>query len=383
MLHGINKLIAAILISMVAGIQAASAGYMDTLNMTEGVTPISHQVYDLHMLILWICVVIGVAVFGVMFYSMFAHRKSKGAVAATFHESTRMEIVWTVVPFIILVAMAIPATKTLIFMADTSAADMTVKVTGHQWKWQYDYLDEEGVSFISTLLPEHRKASGVDDPGSSDPTSVDNYLMEVDNEVVLPINKKVRFLITASDVVHAWWVPQLGQKQDAIPGFVNEMWTRIEEPGVYRGKCAELCGRDHGFMPIVIRAVPEEEYIAWIAEKKGAAAEIVAAAEKVWTTEDLYARGEEVYNTQCVGCHQVNGMGIPGAFPAINGSPFVIGPVAGHMDIVMNGRAGTAMAAYKGLLNDIDIAAVLTYQRNAWDNKAGDMVQPADVKAAR
>lgn len=383
MLHGINKLIAAILISMVAGIQTASAGYMDTLNMTEGVTPISHQVYDLHMLILWICVAIGVAVFGVMFYSMFAHRKSRGAVAATFHESTRMEIVWTVVPFIILVAMAIPATRTLVFMADTSAADMTVKITGHQWKWQYDYLDEEGVSFISTLLPKHRKASGVDDPGSGDPTSVDNYLMEVDNEVVLPINKKVRFLITASDVIHAWWVPELGQKQDAIPGFVNEMWTRIEKPGVYRGKCAELCGRDHGFMPIVVRAVPEEEYIAWIAEKKGVAAEAVAAAEKVWMAEDLYARGEEVYNTQCVGCHQVNGMGLLGAFPAINGSPFATGPVADHMDIIMNGRSGTAMAAYKGLLNDVDIAAVLTYQRNAWDNKAGDSVQPADVKAAR
>ncbi len=378
MLPRINKLIAAILISMVAGIQTASAGYMDTLNMTEGVTPISHEVYDLHMLILWICVAIGVVVFGVMFYSMFAHRKSRGAVAATFHESTRVEILWTVVPFIILVAMAIPATKTLIFMADTSAADITVKITGHQWKWQYDYLDEEGVSFISTLLPAHRKAAD-----SGDPTLVDNYLLEVDNEVVLPVNKKVRFLLTASDVIHAWWVPALGQKQDAIPGFVNEMWTVIEEPGVYRGKCAELCGRDHGFMPIVIRAVPEEEYIAWIAQKKGAAAEIAAAAERVWATEDLYARGEEVYNAQCVACHQINGMGIPGAFPAINGSPVASGPVADHMDIVMNGRAGTAMAAYKGQLNDIDIAAVLTYQRNAWDNKAGDMVQPADVKATR
>jgi len=378
MLPRIKKLIAATLISMVAGIQSASAGYMDVLNMTEGVTPISHKVYDLHMLILWICVIIGVVVFGAMFYSMFAHRKSKGAVAATFHESTKMEIVWTVAPFLILVGMAIPATKTLVFMADTTDADMEIKITGHQWKWQYDYLGEEGVGFISTLKSSHIEAAN-----GGDPASVDNYLLEVDNELVVPINKKIRFLITASDVIHAWWVPQLGQKQDAIPGFVNEMWTVIEEPGTYRGKCAELCGKDHGFMPIEVRAVPEEEYVAWIAEKKGAAAEMAAAAEKVWTAEDLYAKGEEVYNTQCVGCHQINGMGIPGTFPAINGSPVATGPVADHMNIVMNGKQGTAMAAYKGLLDDVSIAAVLTYQRNAWDNKTGDSVQPADVKAAR
>ena len=377
MLPRINKLIAAFVISMVAGIQTASAGYMDTLNMTKGVTPISREVYDLHMLILWICVVIGVVVFGAMFYSMYAHRKSKGAVAAEFHESTKMEILWTVVPFVILVGMAIPATKTLVFMDDTKEADLEIKVTGHQWKWQYDYLGED-ISFISSLAADSRKAI------KGDPTSVDNYLLDVDKEVVVPVGKKVRFLLTASDVIHAWWVPEIGQKQDAIPGFINEMWTRIDEPGVYRGQCAELCGRDHGFMPIVVRAVPEAEYTKWLASQKGAVAEVADAVNKVWTAEDLYAKGEEVYNSQCVGCHQLNGMGQSSpAYPAINGSPVATGPVAGHMDVVMNGRTGTAMVAYKGQLSDLDIAAVLTYQRNAWDNEAGDMVQPADVKAAR
>jgi len=378
MLPRINQLIAAFVISLVAGVQSASAGYMDTLNLTKGVTPISQEVYDLHMLILWIVVAIGIAVFAVMFYSMYAHRKSKGAVPATFHESTKVEILWTIVPFLILVAMAIPATNTLVFMADTTEAEVNVKITGHQWKWQYDYLDEEGVGFISTLLPEHRKAAD-----SGDPSTVDNYLLEVDNELVLPVNTKIRFLLTASDVIHAWWVPELGQKQDTIPGFVNQMWTEIKQPGIYRGKCAELCGKDHGFMPIVVRAVSKAEYAAWIAEQKSAAAEVAAAAEKVWTAEDLYARGEEVYNSQCAGCHQINGMGLPGAFPAINGSPLATGPVADHLNIVMNGSPGTAMAAYKSQMNDVDIAAVVTYQRNAWDNKTGDMVQPADVKAAR
>jgi cytochrome c oxidase subunit 2 len=378
MLPRISKLIAAVTVGMFMNSHAAYAGYMDTLNMRQGVTPISHQVYDLHMLILWICVIIGIVVFGAMFYSMYAHRKSKGAVPATFHESTKMEILWTVVPLLILVGMAIPATKTLVFMSDTSDPDISIKVTGHQWKWQYDYLDEENISFISTLSAESRDAIY-----GGDPKSVENYLLDVDNELVVPINKKIRFLLTASDVIHAWWVPDLGQKQDAIPGFVNEMWTEIQEPGVYRGKCAELCGKDHGFMPVVVRAVTETEYEAWLASQRGAAAEVAEAIDKVWTADDLYARGEEVYNSQCVGCHQMNGMGIPGTFPAINGSAIATGPISAHMDIIMNGRPGTAMAAYKEQLNDIDIAAVITYQRNAWDNKAGDSVQPADVKSSR
>jgi len=379
MLRRTSKLIAAAITGVLTGIQSASAGYMDTLNLREGVTPISRQVYDYHMVVLWVCIVIGIIVFGAMAYSIFAHRKSKGAVAAEFHESTKMEILWTIIPFVILVGLAIPATKTLVFMADTSNSDISIKVTGHQWKWQYDYLDgaAEGVNFISNMSASHREAM------KGDPTSVDNYLMEVDNELVLPVGKKIRFLITASDVLHAWWVPDLGQKQDAIPGFINEMWTKIEKPGVYRGKCAELCGKDHGFMPIVVRAVSEEEYVAWATEQKGAADAMAAAADKVWTADDLYAKGEEVYNTMCVGCHQLNGMGIPGTFPAINGSPVATGNKSKHMSTIMDGVPNTAMAAYAGQLSDVDIAAVITYQRNAWDNKTGDAVQPAEIKAAR
>ena len=375
----------------------ASANYMDTLNLTPGVTPISQEVYDLHMLILWICVAIGVVVFGAMFYSMFAHRKSKGAVAATFHESAKLEIVWTVVPFLILVGMAIPATKTLIFMTDTTEPDMTVKITGHQWKWEYEYLDgaAQGVHFISSLSADSRRAI------YGEPGEVDNYLLDVDNEVVLPVGKKIHFVLTASDVIHAWWVPDLGQKQDAIPGFINEMWTEIKKPGVYRGQCAELCGKDHGFMPIVVRAVSEQEFAAWannmMDEKRGpmvteeeademTAGEATAAdsaAERAWTAEELYARGEEVYTTACVACHQANGMGLPPAFPPINGSAIATGPIDAHLDIVLNGRPGTAMVAFKDQLSDADIAAVMTYQRNAWDNNTGDVVQPADVRAAR
>ena len=376
MLRKISKLIAAVSLTLATGLQSAMAGYMDTLNMREGVTPISREVYSLHMLVTWICVGIGVVVFGAMIYSMIMHRKSKGHEAATFHESTKMEILWTVVPFVILIAMAIPATKTLVFMADTTESDIEIKVTGHQWKWQYDYLGED-VSFISSLSEESRKAI------YEDPAAADNYLLDVDNEVVLPVGKKIRFLLTASDVIHAWWLPDLGQKQDAIPGFVNEMWTQIDTPGVYRGQCAELCGKDHGFMPIVVRAVSEEEYASWLAEQKGASAEVAAAADKVWAAYDLYAKGEEVYNTHCIACHQLNGMGIPGAFPAINGSAVATGDQAAHMAKVMDGVAGTAMAAFKDQMSDVDIAAVMTYQRNAWDNKVGDAIQPADVKASR
>jgi cytochrome c oxidase subunit 2 len=379
MLRRINKLIAALSVGLMVNTPSAFAGYMDTLNMTRGITPISEQVYDLHMLILWVCVIIGVVVFGAMFYSMYAHRKSKGAVAAEFHESTKMEILWTILPFLILVGMAIPATKTLVFMSDTSEADISIKITGHQWKWEYEYLDgdAQGINFISSLSAESRRAI------YADPMAVDNYLLDVDNELVVPVNKKIRFFLTASDVIHAWWVPDIGQKQDAIPGFINEMWTEIKQPGVYRGQCAELCGKDHGFMPVVVRAVTDDEYAQWIKDQKGTSVAMEAAADKIWTADDLYAKGEEVYNTQCVGCHQLNGMGIPGTFPAINGSQVATGDVSGHMDIVMNGRPGTSMAAYKNQLSDVDLAAVITYQRNAWDNKTGDAIQPADVKGVR
>ncbi len=363
------------------------------VNMPVGVTPISQEVYGLHMLIFWICCVIGALVFAVMFYSMFKHRKSKGAKAADFHESTTVEIIWTAVPLVILIAMAIPAARTLIAMEDTGNADLTVKVTGYQWKWHYEYLDT-GISFFSTLDAEHNKARQV---GSGvDVSQIDNYLKEVDNPLVLPVGKKVRFLHTASDVIHSWWVPDLAVKKDAIPGFINENWALIEKPGVYRGKCTELCGRDHGFMPIVVEAVPEEEYLAWVAEQQPALAETGAegdatagggaAAEdsdREWSMDELMAEGEAVYGQACAACHQANGQGIPGAFPAIGGSPVATGPIDAHINTIYAGVAGSAMASFANQLSDSQMAAVITYQRNAFGNTVGDLVQPAAIKALR
>lgn len=362
------------------------------INMPVGVTTISKEVYGLHMMIFWVCCVIGALVFGVMFYSIFKHRKSKGAKAADFHESTTVEIIWTAVPLVILIAVAIPAARTLIAMEDTSDAEVTVKVTGYQWKWHYEYLDS-GISFFSTLDAEHNAARQV---GSGiDVSKFDHYLKEVDNELVLPVGKKVRFLHTASDVIHSWWVPDLAVKKDAIPGFINENWALIEEPGVYRGKCAELCGRDHGFMPIVVRAVPEDEYLAWVAEKspapamtetEGSATAVAATADdadREWAMDELMAKGEEVYNGVCASCHQAGGVGLPGAFPAIAGSPIATGPVEAHISTIYEGVKGSAMASFAGQLSDSDMAAVITYQRNAFGNTVGDLVQPAIIKALR
>jgi len=345
------------------------------LNFQRPVTQIAKEQYDLHMLIFWICVVIFVLVFGVMFYSVFMHRKSKGHQAAHFHESTTIEVVWTVIPFIILVGMAIPSTATLLKMEDTSDADLTVKATGYQWKWQYEYMDQ-GVSFFSTLSTPRDQIENAADKG-------ENYLIEVDNHVVLPVGKKVRLLITANDVIHAWWVPQLGVKKDAIPGFINEMWTRIEEPGIYRGQCAELCGKDHGFMPIVVEAVTEDRFNAWIEEQKQMVASAAESADKEWTQDDLIAHGQKVYQASCAACHGAEGKGVPNVFPALTGSAITTGPLADHLDIVMNGKAGTAMQAFAAQLNDLDIAAVVTFERNGLGNSVGDMVQPAAVKDLR
>ena len=361
-------------LASIFSMSAAHAEY--ALNMTEGVTPISQQQYGLHMLVLWICVVIGVVVFGAMAWSIIYHRKSKGAVAANFHESTTVEIIWTVVPLLILIGIAIPATATLLDLEDAKTdADITLQVTGIQWKWKYTYVDED-VSFISSLAQSSRDV--IDDP-----TGNENYLLEVDQPVVLPINKKVRFLFHSDDVIHAWWVPALGVKQDSIPGFINDSWATIEEPGIYRGQCAELCGKDHGFMPIVVNAVTEAEYEQWLVSKKQEAAAAAASAEQEWSMKDLVARGETVYQANCSACHGPTGAGIPGAFPAMTGSAIVNGDVAGHIDIIVNGKAGTAMAAFKGQLNDVDIAAVVTYERNALGNSVGDMVQPSAIKNAR
>ncbi len=351
------------------------AGY-EQLNMPRGVTPISHTAYDVHMLMLYMCIVIGVVVFGVMFWSLLKHRKSKGHEAAQFHHSTTAEIVWTVIPFFILVGFAVPATKGLIIMEDMSDSDLTIKVTGYQWKWKYEYLEDD-IAFYSDLAPSSRAAM------YGDPSDVEHYLREVDNEVVVPIGKKVRFLLTADDVIHAWWVPELGMKKDAIPGFVNEMWARIEEPGVYRGQCAELCGKDHGYMPIVVVAKTEDEYAAWVSEMQAAKVAAKADAQKVWDKASLIARGESVYGSACAACHQADGNGVPGSFPAIRGSEVTVGPVDTHLGLVMNGRPGTAMAAFGGQLSDVELAAVVTYQRNAFGNETGDLVQPSTVTAAR
>ena len=346
------------------------------LNLPVGVTPISKIVYDLHMLILWICVAIGVVVFGIMFISIVRHRKAVGAQAAQFHHSTFAEIAWTIIPIVILVAMALPATSTLIEMEDTSDADLTVKVTAYQWKWKYEYI-EDGITVYSNLAPSSRQAI------YEDPTQVENYLLEVDNHIVFPVDKKVRLLLTADDVIHAWWVPELGQKKDAIPGFINEIWTLVEEPGVYRGQCAELCGKDHGFMPIVVRATPEEEFQAWVAERKAAQAEQAALAMRTWNKNDLMELGETVYVTSCAACHQVDGAGIDGTFPSIGGSEVATGDVQTHLKLVMDGRTGTAMQPFGSQLSDVELAAVVTYQRNALGNTTGDVVQPAMISAAR
>ncbi|NNE63100.1 MAG: cytochrome c oxidase subunit II [Gammaproteobacteria bacterium] len=344
--------------------------------MTRGVTPISRDLYGLHMIVFWICVVIGIVVFAAMAWSILHHRKSKGAVAAQFHESTTVEIIWTVVPLIILIAIAVPATGTLLDLEDAETdADINLQVTGIQWKWKYNYIDE-GVTFISSLSQSSRDVV-------KDPTGHENYLLEVDEPIVLPVNKKVRFLFHSDDVIHAWWVPELAVKQDAIPGFINDSWAVIEEPGIYRGQCAELCGKDHGFMPIVVHAVSEAEYSQWIEDKKAEAAAVAASADKEWSMQDLLAKGESVYQANCAACHGPTGAGIPGVFPAMTNSPVANGDAVAHIDLVMNGVAGTAMAAYKGQLSDVDLAAVITFERNSFGNSVGDVIQPSTIKNAR
>lgn len=348
-----------------------------SLNMTQGVTEISGKVYHLHMLIFYICVAIALVVFGAMFYAIFKHRKSKGAVAADFHESTKVEIVWTIIPVLILIGMAIPASTTLIAMEDTSQSDLTIKVTGSQWKWHYSYFDQD-VEFYSLLATSQQQIEGNEEKGA-------HYLLEVDQPLVLPINRKVRFLLTSDDVIHSWWVPDFAVKKDTIPGFINEAWTRIVKPGVYRGQCAELCGRAHGFMPIVVHAMTEQNYEAWLADKKvqiaAARAEAQQALQSSVSLEESMVLGEKIYLERCSVCHQPTGMGVPGAFPSIKGSPIATGPLEPHLGVVVNGRSGTAMQAFGNQLSDKELAAVITYQRNAWGNNTGDTVQASDINA--
>lgn len=355
---------------------ASSTAFAESsVNLTPGVSPISHDVYELHMMIFWICVVIGIAVFGVMFYSMIYHRKSKGAKPAQFHSHLWVEITWTIVPVLILIVMAIPATKVLLNMNNDDKEELTIKITGYQWKWHYEYI-EDGVSFFSNLSTPAAQMQNQAPKG-------ENYLREVDHPLVIPIHKKVRFLITSNDVNHAWWVPDLGVKRDAISGFINEAWTIIDKPGTYRGQCAELCGINHAFMPIVVEAVSEQQYKDWVAQQKGEASQGAAETNRNWTMQELMKQGEQVYSRICAACHQPTGMGLPPTFPALKGSKVATGPVEEHINTVFNGRSGTAMQAFKGQLNDVDLAAVITYERNAWGNNTNTMVQPIQIKALR
>ena len=360
-------------LAALAAVPAAAVAQM-AWNFQTPVTPIAQQTFDLHLYIFWVCVVIFIGVFGVMFYALVKHRKSVGHQAAQFHENTTVEIVWTVIPFLILVFMAYPATKTIVAMKDTSAPDMTIKVTGYQWKWNYDYM-EQNFDYYSTLTTPLAQINN-EEPKDA------NYLLEVDNPMVVPVDTRVRLLITAGDVIHSWWVPAFGVKQDAIPGFVRDTWFNAEKVGTYRGQCAELCGKEHGFMPVVVEVKSKDDYAKWLADQKQKVATAADDPHKVWAQPALYARGEKVFNGNCAACHQAGGTGNAAAkIPALVGDPVVLGPALAQIDVVLNGRNG--MPSWKAL-SDTDIASAITYTRNSWGNKAGEgLVQPAQVLAER
>ena len=373
--HITKKLSVLLGLLLVPGI--ALADY--TLNMTQGITPVSNEIYGLHQTVMWICTIAGILVFSVMIYSIINHRKSKGAVAAQFHESATVEVIWTVIPLIVLVAIAVPATGVLLDIEDTSNSDVTIQVTGWQWKWQYNYRNED-LSFFSNLATDSNEARqlGAD---SSLVAKADTYLLNVDKPIVVPVNKKVRLLLTSNDVLHAWWVPALAVKRDAIPGFINESHFTATKTGIYRGQCAELCGKDHGFMPIVVKVVEQGEYNDWIKSQKAAVAAAAGDSNKTFTQAELMAKGETVYKANCAACHQANGTG-GGPFPALKGSKVATtGSITDHLKLVIGGKG--IMPPFGPQLSDADIAAVVTYERNAWGNNTGDTVQPAAAKAAR
>jgi cytochrome c oxidase subunit 2 len=369
---------AALAAMLASALTASAARAALEYNLQPPVTPIGEQIFDLHIYIMWICVVIFVGVFAVMFYSIFAHRKSRGRQAAQFHENTMVEVVWTIIPFLILMFMALPATRTILAMKDTTVPDMTIKVTGYQWKWGYDYIDQ-GFGFVSNLKTPYTQIYNQEPKG-------EHYLLEVDQPMVVPVGKRIRVLITAGDVIHSWWVPAFGVKQDAIPGFVRDAWFRADKPGIYRGQCAELCGKEHGFMPVVVEVLPADQYAAWAAAQKKKANSATDDPAKIWDLKDLIARGEAVYAANCAACHQATGKGVPPAFPPLDGSKIATGPVASHLDTVLNGVVkngqATAMLPFRNTLSPTDIAAVVTYERNAWGNHVGDAVQPSQVVAA-
>ena len=355
----------------------AAPGYTGNgINMPRGVTAQSIMSYELHMIILWICVVIGVLVFSAMFISIILHRKSKGHEAAQFTHSMKAEIIWTIIPVLILIAMAVPATTALIHMEVAPETEMTIKITGFQWRWKYEYVEDD-IQFISSLHADSNAARRL--ASGTNPESVENYLLEVDKPLVLPANTRIKFLITADDVIHSWWVPALGWKRDAVPGFINEAWTEIMEPGIYRGQCAELCGKDHGFMPIVLNVLPRAEYEIWAQKQRQGMAHEQTEIERLWTRDELMELGENVYAAQCATCHQADGQGLAPAFPALAGSGITNGPLNDNIEIVLHGREGTAMQAWGTMLSESDIAAALTYTRNAFGNATGDVVQPQTI----
>ena len=350
---------------------------VNQLDLHPPASKIAAQQMWMHDVMLVVCLVIFVAVFGVMFYSILKHRKSVGHKAANFHESVAVEIAWTVVPFIIVIGMGGLATRTVVAMKDTSNADLTIKATGHQWKWGYDYLkgEGEGINFLATLDAAHREMSDAGKP------SGDDYLFKVDNPLVVPVNKKVRIITTANDVIHAWMVPALGVKQDAIPGFVRDTWFRAEKTGDFYGQCAELCGKEHAYMPIHVKVVSQADYALWVDGKKKAMAALADDPSKVWKIEELLARGEKVYAANCAACHKADGKGA-GPIKALDASAIVLNDPAKQIQILLNGAAGGAMPAWK-TLSDTEIAAVVTYTKNSWSNKTGKLVQPAEIVAAR
>ena len=348
---------------------------VNEINLQPPVTAIAEELYHLHAMMLILCTAIFIGVFGVMFYSILAHRKSKGHKAANFHESTTVEIIWTIVPFIIVVLMALPATRTVVAMKDTSNADLTVKVTGYQWKWGYDYVKGpgEGINFFSTLTTPRDEVNG------KTPIT-DTYLQEVDNPLIVPVDKKIRIITTAMDVVHSWYVPAFGVKQDAIPGFLRDTWFKAEKVGTYRGFCTELCGKEHAYMPVVVKVISADDYAKWVDEQKKKMAASNDDPNKSYTLAELMQRGQQVYSANCAVCHQPTGKGA-GAFPALDGSRIVNGPIAQHVGIVLNGK--NAMPNWGRTLNDVEIASVITFERNSWGNHTGDILQPRQVVDAR
>ena len=350
------------------------------LNMREGVTPISQKVYDMHMVSLWVVTIIGIVVFGVMFWSIFHHRKSRGVKPAKFSHSTTVEIIWTAIPLLIIIGLAIPATKLLIEMDDTSDTALTVKAVGYQWKWKYEYLEDD-LTIYSNL--DEKSVELSQRVEAVNPMEHPDYLLDVDEPLVLPTNTKIRILTTANDVIHAWWVPDLGWKRDAIPGFINDNWTMINEPGTYRGQCAEICGKGHGYMPIVVKAVSMDDYKTWVAEKKQEQVAAAEASSKEMSMDELMTKGEAVYKANCLACHQANGEGVQGVFPAIAGSQLATQPenLQTHITQIIYGK--NLMPAFGEQLNDGDIASVVTYSRNAFGNDTGDVVQAADIAAER